>query len=170
MMQTSTSKIIGYSVSVLSLCLEHILQIMQLRSATRATIMSAKKNAKSIIMIIANTPVDDNVNDNAISAEIIVPIAPANRQFPFLHKQDVKAFGKVTAPKNAPVVSIINPKTPNPNAIQTETTIEVIRLSANSVPIIAANTILMMSPMQLQALQLHLSINFATSSRFHIIF
>lgn len=139
---------------------------MQLNRATNATIMSAKKNASKITIMIENTPVTDKVNDKAINAARIVPIVPANKHFPFLHKQDDKAFGKVTAPKKDPNVNKISVNTPNPNAIQIETTIEPIRFNANSVPIIAANTILIMIPAQLQALQPHLSINFATSSRF----
>jgi Uncharacterized protein conserved in bacteria (DUF2330). len=144
-----------YSASVLSLRPEHILQIMQLRSATSATIMSAKKNAKTIVMMMENASIATNLNDNAMSAAIIVPIVPANKQVPFLHKHFVKALEGVTAPKNKPSVKRISVNTPNPNAIQVETTMNGIRSSANSVPIIAANTILMTIPKQLQALQPH---------------
>jgi hypothetical protein len=101
--------------------------------------------------------------DNIINVDIIVPITPTNKQYPFLHKHFDRALDSVTPLKNAPSIKKINTKIPKLNAIQIAVSINGIKPDINSVPTITLNIILKMIPIQLQALKSHLSLLFIIS-------
>jgi hypothetical protein len=119
---------------------------------------SEKKNAPIATRAITDINAGFNTMDKAANADIIVPNIPTNKQVVFLHKHFDNALGAVTVPKNTPKTKKISAKTPNPNAIQVEISINGIKPNANSIPTIAPNTMLIITPKQLQALKPHFSL------------
>ncbi len=117
------------------------------------SIISEKKNAAIATSIITEINTGIKTIDSAANADMIVPIIPTNKQVAFLHKHFDNALGAVTAPKYTPTTKKINARTPSPNAIKIEITINGINPNANSIPIIAPNTMLIKTPIHPQAVK-----------------
>lgn len=103
--------------------------------------------------IITNIDRGLSTTDSNIIADIIVPIVPASKHTAFLIKHFDNALGAVTAPKNTPIIKLININTPSPNKIHTTSPIKGINPNANSIATIAPKTTLSTIPANPQALE-----------------
>jgi hypothetical protein len=97
-----------------------------------------------------------NTIESAAKADIKVPKIPASKQLIFCLRHFNNIFDSVLTATNIAVTKIIRVKTANPNAIQTEVTINGINPNANNMPIITPTTILIGIPINPQTEGLYL--------------
>lgn len=82
-----------------------------------------------------------SVIDKAAKAEIIVPIAPTNKQLKFLHKQTFNLLDEPNEFRTTTPIIYRRTAAANPKAIHAAVTINGIKPNANSTPIIAPKII-----------------------------
>ena len=116
-------------------------------------IIKAKKNASMAMSVIMDIKVGVNVIDKAIKEEMIVPIIPTNRHVVLLHKHFLIGVALKIDPISIKATRITSVSIANPKVIHTAVTILGIKLKAYNTPIAAPNNMLMITPIQLQAVK-----------------
>lgn len=116
--------------------------------------------------VITDINIGVNTIDKAANDDIIVPKMPTNKQVVFLHKHFVKAIDGLVELESTDAIRKIKLKIPKPNDIQAAITINGIKPKANKTPITAPTIILITIPIQLQALKLHLPLQFMSFTPF----